>query len=58
MFGHAISLNFEGRDSSSYKTMCGGVCSIILKGIFIIYFLFLFKQVLSYENDTYLSHEM
>ena len=50
MFGHVINLNFN-REGTSHKTIFGGIVSIILKVLLMIWVYLNFKKMLLYEDD-------
>ena len=56
LFGHQVQLNFN-RNGSVHTTPLGGVFSIFLKTLYIIYFSYLLNKMFDYGEDRTYSYE-
>ena len=50
LFGHKIELNFN-KKGSSHNTLIGGVFSILIKMVMLIYIYLLVKKLVNNEDD-------
>jgi hypothetical protein len=51
MFGYRVELNFNEK-GSTHKTLCGGLVSIFVMAILMIFVLYDAKKMLLEEDDT------
>ena len=51
IFGHQVMLNFN-RKGESHNTEFGGFVSVICKTIYLMYFIYLMKKMVSYGDDN------
>ena len=53
-FGHEINLNFNNKDNI-HRTFVGGLVSILVNILMIVYILTLVRKLIFYEDDSLLT---
>ena len=54
MFGHQVGLNFN-KQGSTYTTMIGGMCSVIVKIMLSAYVLYLLDKLYYHKSDIIMT---
>lgn len=56
LFGHPIMLHYNHR-GPKHQTICGGICSHLVRLLILIYTIALFKKMVMHEDDKNSSIE-